>query len=884
MFFLVGLPMAWGNQLLPGHRPGVVAHLTAKGVLPATNRLTLAIGLPLHDAAGLDDYLDRLYNPASPDYRHYLTPAQFTEQFGPTETDYQSVVAFAQWHHLIVAHTHANRLLLDVTGSVADVQAAFHVTLRVYRHPTEARDFYAPDTEPSVDDGLPIADISGLDNYTRPHPRSLRIDPAQALARATPRTGSGASGTYFGGDFRAAYLPGVTLTGAGQELGLVEFDGYYASDIAAYEAKAKQAAVPLQNVLLDGFDGTPVDPNANIEVSLDIEMAIAMAPGLSKIVVFEDDPNVYQPNDVLSSIAENAQISQISSSWGWGNGPSITTDNLFKKLAAQGQSFFNASGDSDAFTTGANSANGVDNTSLANAPSSSPYITQVGGTTLTTTGPGGSWSAEKAWNWGLDQGSYVGTSGGISSYYAIPTWQAKVNMSANGGSTTYRNIPDVALTADNVRVYFGNGTNGSVGGTSCAAPLWTGLAALINEQAVAAGRSTVGFVNPAIYALGENSGYAASFHDVTTGNNFWPSSPGEFNAVSGYDLCTGWGTPEGQSLINAIAGPPDPLGVSPVTGFTAAGLVGGPFSPASQTFTLTNSGATALNWSISEIPAWLTVTPTSGSLAVDQSTTVTVGLNASASVLPAGDYTSSLAINDLTAAVSQSSQVTLQVGQSVVQNGGFETGAFTDWTLAGNGVTGNTVYNAVESVTTYSDVVHAGTYGAFLGDTSLATLSQTLATVPGQNYFLSVWLDNSIGGTGQVFEVNWNTNTAGINQIYYVTNPPVFGWTNLQFVVAATGTHTVLQFGAANPPNYFGLDDISATPLPAPSVMAASQTANSLSLTWYAVAGLNYQVLYSTNLVNWIPLSTNLAAAATLSFTTAVGTDHQRFFRIRQLP
>ena len=161
-------------------------------------------------------------------------------------------------------------------------------------------------------------------------------------------------------------------------------------------------------------------------------------------------------------MAASNQISQFSCSWGWGGGPSATTDNIFKQMAAQGQSFFDAAGDSDAFTTGANSVNGVDNTSLDNAPASSPYITVVGGTTLSTTGPGGSWSSESVWNWGYDNGSYVGTSGGISSYYSIPTWQTNVSMASNGGSTTYRNIPDVALTADNIYVRYGDGTNGTL--------------------------------------------------------------------------------------------------------------------------------------------------------------------------------------------------------------------------------------------------------------------------------------------------------------------------------------------------------------------------------------------------------------------------------------
>ena len=882
---LAGRSPAWGDQILPGHVPPVVARLTAQGVLPPAHRLNLAIGLPLRHAAGLHDYLNRLYDPASPDYHHYLTPGQFTAQFGPTAADYQSVIAFARRHNLTVTRTHGNRLLLDVSGSAADVSAAFHITLKVYRHPTEPRDFYAPDTEPSVPEGLPIADISGLNNYAPPRPRSLRIDSTRAAAQVTPLNGSGLSGRYFGNDFRAAYVPGLTLTGAGQQLGLVEFAGYYARDIATYESKAKLPSVPLENVLLDDSDGSSLDTNANIEVSLDIEMAVAMAPGLSKIIVYQGTLSDYQPNDVLNAIATSNQVSQISSSWAWSGGPSATTDAIFQEMAAQGQSFFNASGDSDAFTTGVNSADAVDDPNQVNAPSSCPYITQVGGTTLTTTGPGGAWSSETVWNWGGGKGS----SGGISSYYGIPAWQANVSMAANGGSTAFRNIPDVALTADNILVYAGDGTNYSVGGTSCAAPLWAAVAALMNEQSVTAGRPVIGFVNPSIYALGENAGYGQSFHDITTGSNTWSGSPNNFYAVTGYDLCTGWGTPAGKNLINALAGAPNPLGIVPDTGCTLSGLVGGPFNPAAMHYAVTNQGGVAINWSVSGFPAWLSVTPASGTLAAGGSSVVTARPAASASVLPAGIYAATLAFTNAGSGIGQTRTFTLQVGQSVVQNGGFESGDFLDWTFVGNGVqiqpSGSLLtYNAVEYIGDIPEVVHSGNYGAFLGDTSVATLSQNLATVPGQNYLVSFWLDNPQSGSGQEFFMNWNTNAGNASQIYLLENPPVFAWTNLTWILAATATNTVLQFGAANPPNYFGLDDVSAIPIPPPSIAAAGITRAAFSLTFYTVPGVSYQVQWSTNLFTWTPVSTNTAASWTLSVTNPVATDHERFYRIRRLP
>ena len=142
--------------------------------------MKLAIGLPLRNKEGLTNLLQGIYDPASPDYHHYLTPAQFAERFGPTEQDYRAVTAFATANGLKVAATHSNRTLLDVTGSVSNIEKALHVTMRTYAHPREKREFYAPDVEPSLDLAAPVLHIGGLDNYLLPHPMNLRGNPPPA--------------------------------------------------------------------------------------------------------------------------------------------------------------------------------------------------------------------------------------------------------------------------------------------------------------------------------------------------------------------------------------------------------------------------------------------------------------------------------------------------------------------------------------------------------------------------------------------------------------------------------------------------------------------------------------------------------------------------------
>jgi subtilase family serine protease len=781
--------LAAGRQFLHGHIPEAVSHLQPMGRFPGTNRLNLAIGLPLRNQEALDNLLQQIYDPASPNFRQYLTPEQFTEKFGPTEQDYQAVIDFAKTNGLMVTGTHSNRVLLDVSGSVVNIEKAFHVTLRLYQHPQENRKFFAPDAEPSVDLDVSLADISGLSDYSLPHPKSIRFEPSAITSVVTPKTGSGSGGTYVGTDFRNAYAPGTGLNGAGQMVGLVEFDGFYSNDIVAYENLLPGSPrVPLKTVLLDGFSGNPGSGNA--EVSLDIEMAIAMAPGLAKIVVFEGNPasEHFIPNDVLNSMAASNLVRNLSCCWGWSGGPQTTTENIFLEMAAQGQSFFNASGDLDAFTVGSNSVYGVDNPSVDGSPSSSPNITQVSGTTLTMSGLGTAYASETVWNRGYvaKDGQYEGSSGGISSYYSLPAWQQGISMTANLGSTTQRNIPDVALTAENVYVKYGNGSSATAGGTSCAAPLWAGFMALVNQQAAAVGRAAIGFANPSIYALAKGTNYASCFHDITTGNNFWSSSPANYPATTGYDLCTGWGTPAGTNLINAL-----------------------------------------------------------------------VGL----------------------------------AGTSIIQNGGFETGNFNGWTLVGNGTNGSTIYNAVVSAGSFGDnsgtnFIHSGTYGAFLGDNQIATLSQTLNTFPGQGYLLSFWLDNPTNGSVQQFLVNWNTNSPGVNRIYYLTNPPVMPWTNIAMVVTATGTNTTLQFGAENEPDGFGLDDVTVTPLPAILFQTVTKTNGILNFTWNALTGLVFQVQYKTNLLqaDWINLGAVITATnVTAIATNLIGSDPQRFYRLQLL-
>lgn len=877
---------------LPGHVPRALSHLTPTGRLAASTQVDLAIGLNLRSPAELESYLSDLYNPASTTYHQYLTPAEFTDRFGPASADYAAVIEFAQTNGLTVKAMHGNRLLLDVSGPAAVVEKAFHVTLRTYRHPTDGRVFFAPDTEPTLDTSLPVADVSGLETYSRPRPMLHR---STATLTTTPRLGSAPNGfSYFGQDFRSAYAPGTVLDGTGQTVGLVQFEAYYLADITNYATLAGggRTNIVLQNVLIDGSTGLPKTNDALgvAEASLDVEMAMAMAPGLSQITVFVDTATTI-PNDVLNVMVQSNTIKNLSSSWTWTGGPSATTENIIKQMAAQGQSFFQASGDNDALLPGY-----PEDPKVSTTPSSNPYLTSVGGTTLNTAGPAGDYISEAVWNVGFNatENAYEGSSGGVSVSYAIPAWQLGINsFLTNGGSPTRRNFPDVALTADNVYVFYNN-TNGVFGGTSCATPLWAGFMALVNQQAAQQSLPPVGFANPALYELANESLYPAAFHDVTTGNSTWSSSTNAFFAVPGYDLCTGLGTPAGTNLINALLHP-DPLVVISNCGLAAVSLAGA-FPLTSQTFYLTNAGGAPLNWSVINTCSWLNVSASTGSLAVGASNNVTASLNSVASNLTAGVYTASLWFSNVTTGVGHARAFSLVVSGSLVQNGSFETGDFSDWNLYGNGIIGNYIANAVESPQgpDHFAVAHAGTYGAFLGDSPLAILAQTLPTVPGEKYLISFWLNNPVGGAPinghlEQFQVNWNTNGSATNNLLNWQNPPAFTWTNLHLTATATGTNTIFQFGAQNQPNFFGLDDVNVTPIPSPVCSSIATTAGSLTLAWSSIPYVAYQLQYTTDLSqnNWVNLGSAVTAAAgaiTLTDTNALQLSGQRFYRMSVTP
>jgi subtilase family serine protease len=509
------------HRFLTAQLPIAVAgHIAQRiGTPEAGQQLHLAIVLPMRNQAELKTLVANIYNPKNPSYRHYLTVAQFADRFGPARFDYAKAVNFFSGAGLRITGTSANRYLIDAVGSIRDVERIFHVKIGLYQHPTEARTFFAPDREPTVELDTPLLAVEGLDNFDLPTPRMM-----QSAQRRT-RTGSGPHGYFIASDIRAAYYGGKKLTGAGQSLGLMELEGYNLSDIQMFFEKFDQPLKPdVEAISTDGSStgcGKHCDDG---EQALDIEYAIGMAPGLKRVQVYVANSAI----SVLNRMASDNTSAQLSTSWGWGH-HFATNDPLFLEMAAQGQSFLTASGD---------------NSSLRKSgqwPEEDVNLTAVGGTDLVAAYAGGAWASETGWKYSTGGPS-------LDTTILIAGYQFPFINAANDGSYQVRNVPDIAGDAGFDNYICANGhCNGDWGGTSFASPIWAGYVALANEYAAQHGKPRVGFLNPTLYALAGSATSADALHDPMKGQS------GKFHAVAGYDLVTGLGSPYGSTLIKVLA-------------------------------------------------------------------------------------------------------------------------------------------------------------------------------------------------------------------------------------------------------------------------------------------------------------------------------------------
>jgi subtilase family serine protease len=599
------------------------------GRLPSSQSLQFDVVLALRHQPELENFLQELYDPSSSSYRQFVTVPEFTARFGPSQEDYDAVIAFAKASGFTVVGGSRDAFDVQLKGTVGAIEKAFHVTIGVYQHPTEDRTFYAPDREPTVDLPFALWHVSGLDNYSIPRPAILRRDPGAQPNVSQAQTGSCPQASFCGSDMRAAYYGG-SLTGSGQNIGLLEYAGFDIADVNTYYTNAKQTRnFAVTGVSEGGANINCTSPCDDTEQTLDITQAGGMAPNVTTVYVYVGNTDTA----LLGGMSSSSPLPlNLSSSWTWSPADPSTDDPYFEKMASQGQSYFQATGDSGHYE------------GSAPWPANSQYIIAVGGTDLVTASAGGPWKSETAW---VDGG------GGWGTNVAIPSWQQLTGVitSQNEGSTKYRDVPDVSANA-NFTFYVCADQDGCTaneyGGTSFAAPMWAGYLALANQQAVTNGVPAPGFIDPVIYPL-NLSNSDADFHDIISGSDGLPTEVG-------YDLATGWGSPNGSLLINALTAATTPnftlsaspssvtikqgasgtstITITPVDGFSgsvtlaASGLPSGVtagFSPNPATSTSTLTLTASANATTGTVT--VTITGTSGSLT--NTTTLSLTVNSS---------------------------------------------------------------------------------------------------------------------------------------------------------------------------------------------------------------------------------------------------------------
>ncbi len=687
------------------------------GRLPETQSLRIDIVLPLRNQAELDSFLQELYDPSSSSYRHFLTVQEFTARFGPTQEDYDAVIRYAKTHGLAVVGGTRDGMEVQAEGTVGNIERAFHVSMGLYQHPTENRTYFAADREPMVDLPFQLWHISGLDNFSIPHPLFVKksdyaaahgINANAVVSHAT--TGSGPSASFLGSDMRAAYYGGTALTGAGQNLGLFEYLGTDLADLTTYFKNVGQTNnVPVTVLSTDGTSTSCVDSRAggscdDTEQTLDMTQAIGMAPGLASLVMYVGSTDTA----IISAMTTHSPLpTTIGCSWGWTPADPSTLNPYFERMSAQGQNFFAASGDSSTWSK-SNEAWPADNA----------YVVSVGGTDLVTASAGGAWKSETAW---------VDSGGGISpDSIPIPSWQSMAGVinSTNKGSTTLRNGPDVSANANFTFYVCADQTTctaNDYGGTSFAAPMWAGYIALVNQQLAANGEQPIGFINPTIYSQSVTSAYGSEFHDITSGTS------GSYSATTGYDLVTGWGSPNGTGLINALA----PTSTSPNLTLSA--------SPASVSVVQGGNGSSTISTSVSGgfnsavalsasgQPTGVTVSFSPTSIAAPGSGTSSMSI-AVASTTATGTYT--ITVTGTGGGITQTATVSLTV--SAVAAGNFTlTASPTSLTItrSSHGTTTITIHPTngfAGSVTLSASGLGTGVTAAFSPNPATGTSTLTL--------------------------------------------------------------------------------------------------------------------------------------------------------------
>lgn len=556
--------------------PALLKQATLVGTHDPASKIHLTISLKLRNTAKLKQFLQELHNPRSPSYRQFLTPMEFTAQYGPTRAQVAAVEKYLKGYGVKVKDVSPNRLLIDTDGTTVAYENALGVQINDYRK--DGRKFFSTTDRPKLPAAIAgfVQNVIGLNNAARLRPmshfRPLSADGIVVSSRSAPRVAPAdvsappmqTSAYYNPMQIHTAYdwpsitssdnASGVTiaiLTAMSSNLRAYDYDGFW-----------NAFGLPDHTVNIIKVHGDENKNKGITETLLDVEWSGAMAPGATLDVYVGADGKLSTFIQVYNQFVfdNNAQV--MTTSWGapetsWGT-LAQTANNIFEEAAAQGISMFAAAGDSG-------SGDGTGFPSVADFPSSDPYITAANGTELHADADG-NYLSETAWS---------NTGGAISQIFSEPTWQIGSGVPQNG----WRNNSGLSMNAGPARPYLllYHGQWGFVWGTSAVAPQ---LAALFAIGVWQNGGKSLGQSNELVYSDVNAGNYASDFHDVTTGSN------GAYEAGPNWDHPTGWGSPKASGLLTHL-GVQGPVGTLKGTITDAAS--GNPLAGAKVTVTPENT-------------------------------------------------------------------------------------------------------------------------------------------------------------------------------------------------------------------------------------------------------------------------------------------------------
>jgi len=624
------------------------------GAVPPSTKLqgiTLVFSRTQAQQAALDALVAAQQNPASPQYHQWLTSAQFGAQFGVADSDIASVQSWLQQQGFAVESVSRSRDRIRFTGTAAQVASAFGASLHYFK--SGGQTHFAPASALSVPSAI-AGSVAAITNLTDFRPRSHVKLHAPVLAK--PNFTSSQSGSYYTDPKDLETIYNVTpaynagYTGAGQTIVIIGQSFVYTSDITNFQSALGITPKAPTLILMPGTGTPAISEGDELESDLDLEYSSSIATGATVDFVYTGNNPNYGAFDSLEYAVDEQLGLIISSSYGDCETDLTQLDyaqlnGVLQQAAAQGQTVISAAGDdgsTDCFrdtnlTTAQQEALAVD------FPASSQYVTGLGGSEFPTadvTAPNTTyWTSasgsdvissaiqyipEQVWNDDSSSNGLSSGGGGVSAFTPRPTWQTGVTGITSG---SFRLVPDISLDSspNNASLLYcssdpstnitGSCSNGFrdandeyltvAGGTSFAAPTFSGMLAIINQ---AKGYTTgQGVVNTTFYSLASNATtYASAFHDITSGSNEClaginycnTSGASEYPATTGYDEASGLGSLNLYSLLTAWPTSTTISGTTATT-TTITAATTTPASGASDTITITVASASS---SVTAVP------------------------------------------------------------------------------------------------------------------------------------------------------------------------------------------------------------------------------------------------------------------------------------------